>query len=125
MAVLEVLVYAGAIMVLFVFVIMLVEQSPDSVIPPTTLGKVGFFVKLAAVGLVTLNFAIVILRNSFAGGVAELPVGFGGPKATGKLFFSDYVLHFELASVLLVVAIVGAVMISRDKSKTQKESASS
>ena len=125
MAVLEVLVYAGAIMVLFVFVIMLVEQSNDSVVPDGTLAKVGFFVKLAAVGLVTINMAVVIYRNSFAGGVSELPVGFGSPQATGKLFFSDFVFHFELASVLLVVAIVGAVLISNDKSKSNTESANS
>ena len=125
MAVLEVLVYAGAIMVLFVFVIMLVEQRNENILPESTLSQIGFFVKIAAVLLVTLNFCVVILRNSFTGTAAVLPVGFGGPQATGQLFFSNYVFHFELASVLLVVAIVGAVVISQNKSSETKESTAS
>jgi NADH-quinone oxidoreductase subunit J len=122
MAVLEVLVYAGAIMVLFVFVIMLVEQNDEPIIPIGTLERIAFPIKLAAVGVVTLNMMIVLYRHAFAGGVRDLPSGFGGPQAAGKLFFSNYVFHFELASVLLVVAMVGAVMISSDPKKQQQES---
>ena len=122
MAVLEVLVYAGAIMVLFVFVIMLVEQNDDPIIPVGALDRIGFPIKLAAVALVTINMIVVIYRHAFAGASA-LSKGFGSPEAVGKLFFSNYLFHFELASVLLVVAIVGAVIISKDKSKEKEEAA--
>lgn len=112
-AVLEVLVYAGAIMVLFVFVIMLVEHKDAPIVAPTLLKRVMVPVKLVAVMLVTINMIVVVHRTSFAGGVSKLSEGFGSPAAVGKLFFSDFLFQFELTSVLLLVAIVGAVIISK------------
>ena len=116
-AVLEVLVYAGAIMVLFVFVIMLVEEKEQSIIAPGLLRRIGVGVNVFAVALITTNIAVVLYRHRF-GSDDPLPAGFGSPATIGKRFFADYLFHFELTSVLLLVAIVGAVMISR----VQKES---
>ena len=112
MAVLEVLVYAGAIMVLFVFVIMLVDNKRERVVGPGVLRKIAITLNVVAVGLIGFTMIRVMASHSFAGGAA-LPEGFGSPKMVGKVFFESFLFHFELASVLLLVAIVGAVVISR------------
>jgi len=112
-AVLEVLVYAGAITVLFVFVIMLVENKQAPILAPGLMPRVMAGVKIVAVVLISINMILVIYGESFAGGVDVLPDGFGSPKSIGREFFESYLFQFELTSVLLLAAIVGAVIISR------------
>ena len=120
-AVLEVLVYAGAIMVLFVFVLMLVEQKDAPIVAPGLLKRVMLPVKIGAVALVTINMIIVVNKSTFVSERA-LPQGFGTPAAVGKTFFDSYLFQFELTSVLLLVAIVGAVIISRDPKPGERSS---
>ena len=116
LAVLEVLVYAGAVMVLFVFVIMLVENHADPIIRDGMASRIGAVVKPFAVAIVSLNMIAAISRSNF-GAPATPPEGFGSAVSVGRAFFDRYLFHFELSSVLLLVAIVGAVIISR-KEKT-------
>ncbi|MBI2373150.1 MAG: NADH-quinone oxidoreductase subunit J [Deltaproteobacteria bacterium] len=111
-AVLEVLVYAGAVMVLFVFVIMLVENHADPILKEGMLSRVGAVVKPVAVLLVSLNMIIAIMRSKLPE-PKSLPADFGSAKMVGRTFFDRFLFHFEIASVLLLVAIVGAVIISR------------
>jgi len=112
-AVVQVSVYAGAIMVLFLFVIMLLgaEHTPGKQHLPwqpavavllalVLLGMTGYTVWRAAFGWSALPAA-----------PAELA---GSPEAIGKLLFSSYLLPFEVTSVLLLVAMVGAVVMTRD-----------
>jgi NADH-quinone oxidoreductase subunit J len=113
-AVLQVLVYAGAIMVLFLFVIMLL--NPDAVekrsLPAWSLTS-------AVAALLALELiAIVLFYRRRAGGLGAGPVGkdFGSPEALGLTLFRDYVLPFEVASVLLLAAIVGAVVLAKRES---------
>lgn len=120
-AVLEVLIYAGAIMVLFVFVLMLVENKQAPVLGPGVINQVMAAVKVFAVVLVTLNMVIVVYGAQFAGGASRLPPGFGSPKMIGQAFFASYLFQFELTSVLLLAAIVGAVVISRQAAITGEE----
>ncbi|MBI4821147.1 MAG: NADH-quinone oxidoreductase subunit J [Deltaproteobacteria bacterium] len=117
-AVLEVLVYAGAVMVLFVFVIMLVENHADPILKEGMLPRVGAVVKPIAVLLVGLNMIVAIIRTRLPA-AKVLPADFGTAKMIGRTFFDRYLFHFELASVLLLVAIVGAVIISR-KEKSEE-----
>jgi len=119
--VIQVLVYAGAIMVVFVFVIMLLNLGHPSELAQAR----GKWWKLAAgvVGLVLLAEIMVISR----GGLPEslvLPAGQNQQQlrelnAVGmiaKPLFNEYLLAFELTSVLLLVAIAGAVVLGRGRS---------
>jgi NADH-quinone oxidoreductase subunit J len=111
-AVLEVLVYAGAIMVLFVFVIMLVEHKDEPIVAPGLMRRIMVPVKVMAVSLVAINVIVVINQVDFTPSPA-LVEGFGSPRLVGKEFFSSFLFQFELTSVLLLIAVVGAVIISR------------
>lgn len=113
-AVLEVLVYAGAIMVLFVFVIMLVENRSASIVRNTVGQRVALPVKLIGVALVAYTIFDVIRGTPFASS-RELPAGFGSVRAIGHEFFDNFVFHFEFASILLLVGIVGAVILSKKR----------
>jgi NADH-quinone oxidoreductase subunit J len=110
-AVLQIIVYAGAIVVLFLFVIMLlnlqVEERSSAAPPMVGIAAIG---GLAMGGLVILG----IVRTPLG---APVPVhaGFGGTEALAERLFTVYLLPFELTSLLLLVAIVGAVVTGRKR----------
>jgi len=109
-AVIQVIVYAGAIMVLFVLVIMLLnagEEVPSSRSRVTRwLGAPLLAAFLAEMLYVIWRYAPMITNVTW-----ESP--FGGPKAIGRLLFNIYVLPFELTSLLILVAILGAVVLAK------------
>jgi NADH-quinone oxidoreductase subunit J len=113
-AVVQVSVYAGAIMVLFLFVIMLLgaEHTPGEQHLPW---QPAVAILLVIVLLGMTGFALWRTMPTWAAATsaapAELP---GSPEAIGKLLFSRYVFPFEVTSVLLLVALVGAVVMTRD-----------
>jgi NADH-quinone oxidoreductase subunit J len=106
--VLQVIVYAGAIMVLFLFVIMLLN--------PTALeqqrGLWWGFGTLLSLMLAGVLVALVATNDLPADPVAATEL-FGSPEMLAKSLFNDYVLPFEIASVLLLVAIIGAVVLAK------------
>ncbi len=108
---LQVLVYAGAIVVLFLFVVMLLNLRHDDFGPERQrFGKV-----LAVVlGLSLLAGFLALLPGAY-GPPAELAEGFGGYRAVGAALFTDYVLAFEVTSLLLLAAMVGAVILAKRK----------
>lgn len=104
----QVLVYAGAIMVLFVFVIMLLNaQQPES----SHRSRVARLVGIPVVVLLFMEVAGV-----FAAAYANTPVGFSGRiitvQAIGDALFHQYLLPFEVTSVLFLVGIIGAVLLA-------------
>ena len=106
--VLQVLIYAGAIMVLFLFVIMLLN-------PAALEQRHGSWWALGSIAAILLAAGLVAVMNgsepapdSIAG--TEL---FGSPEMLAKSLFTDFVLPFEIASILLLVAIVGAVVLGK------------
>lgn len=106
--VLQILVYAGAIMVLFLFVIMFLNATaPDE----RRRSWVGF-ASLLALLLGGVLAAMLGRAPSAADPVASTEL-FGSPEMLAKSLFSDFVLPFELASVLLLVAIIGAVVLAK------------
>jgi NADH-quinone oxidoreductase subunit J len=110
-AFLQVIVYAGAIMVLFLFVIMLLatpDEAPGSRGRGTRIAAIGATVLLAA----ELT-AVVVARRPGEG--VEIPAGFGTTQALAERLFSTHLLSFELTSLLLLVAVVGAVVMARRK----------
>ena len=107
-AALQVIVYAGAIMVLFVFVIMLLnagveEQSKGS--------RVAILIGVPGMLIGSVLLAWVVLRHSGtnAVGLGALP---GYPKTIGWLLFHEYLLPFEVTSILVLIAILGAVFLA-------------
>jgi NADH-quinone oxidoreductase subunit J len=116
-AVLQVLVYAGAIMVLFLFVIMLLSLTAPgpAALRFTVSGVLG---GAAALGLlVALTVAIRALPEA----PERLPFGgaqlqsFGGIRELGKVLYTTWLLPFEAVSLLLLVAIVGAVVVAKPR----------
>jgi NADH-quinone oxidoreductase subunit J len=116
-AALQILVYAGAIMVLFVFVIMLLNEDA----PSFDMGRSHVALRLAAAlmcAAVLAVFVVAFKRTALpivAGPhTPELIEASGGnTRVIARLMFSEYVLPFELTSVLLLAGIVGAVAIAK------------
>jgi NADH-quinone oxidoreductase subunit J len=112
LAILQILVYAGAIMVLFIFVVMILnreEVSPVSWRPTRILGVLGgvyLFVKFCHVADLGLP---PVMGN--------LPDTFGTVGSIGDMLFREFLYPFEAISLLLLVAIVGGVVVSRSHQK--------
>jgi NADH-quinone oxidoreductase subunit J len=116
---LQVIVYAGAILVLFLFVLMLLNIGR-----PAPGG--GRPVQAVLGGLGTVVFAALLLgmlRSSgaalpAAGPILPDPGSLGEPASLARLLFSEYLLHFEAISVLLLAALVGAFALARREPRT-------
>jgi NADH-quinone oxidoreductase subunit J len=112
--VIQVIVYAGAIMVLFLFVIMLLDIRREQALwaPPDRIRIVAAML-LSLVLLVELGLALgqrLALRP--AGGPP--PAGeFGWTHTVGRLLFTDYLFPFEITSIILLVAMVGAMVLAK------------
>jgi NADH-quinone oxidoreductase subunit J len=113
-AALQIMVYAGAILVLFLFVIMLLNLRTDD-FAPVRPGQRA--VKLAGVALAIAIglFVADSLRGSFVSAPAEVPEGFGGFRDVGLQLFTVYAVPVEVAGLLLLAAIVGAVILAKRK----------
>lgn len=109
----QLIVYTGAIMVLFLFVVMLLgaeraEDETDSIA----------WQKPLAIGLGVILFIealIVSIRNGFAA-LPELPAeaeNIGSPDTIGQILFTKYLLPFEITSIILLVAIIGVIVLNQ------------
>ena len=117
LALVQVAVYAGAIMVLFLFVIMLLGAE-----------KLGLSETLAwqkplaiLLGIILAVEAVYVLFFKAAPAIpaAVLPDGFGSPSSIGTDLFQSYLLPFEVTSVLLLVAMIGAIVLTRRRSSNK------
>lgn len=113
LAVLQVLLYAGAIMVLILFVIMLLNLSPKELGAPRVTRR-----KLLGGYAVAATGTLLLLRLSGRAWpqAPEADASFGSIEAVGNLLYTKYLLPFEMISLLLLAAIIGAVLLTR-KSK--------
>jgi NADH-quinone oxidoreductase subunit J len=109
LAAVQILVYAGAVMVLFLFVIMLLDLKEEA------RRKIKFF-GLAA-GLVSVGAIVTIFFKALASAKpgVDTPKLEGETYALGKLLFTQYTLPFEIVSVLLLVAMIGVILLSKKK----------
>ncbi len=114
-AAIQVIVYAGAIMVLFLFVIMLLNlRQPEETPKIPHIGqKMG--------GIILAGFTALILIYGITRAVLppakEMAPGLGNTESIARSLFTDYLLPFEVTSVLLLVAIVGAVVLAKSRLK--------
>jgi len=108
LAAVQVLVYAGAVMVLFLFVIMLLDLKAEE---RRKVKKFGIAAGLVCVGAILGILLASISRTQFD--VQENPLLEGGTVPLGSLLFKHYLLPFEIVSLLLLVAMVGVVLLSK------------
>ena len=112
LAIVNIIVYAGAIMVLFLFVIMLMNVKKDQ--EPQKQHLVKFIGVIAGGSFLTLLIALVKQTSQLQGKTVLLKEGtIGLIHPLGKALFSDYVVPFEISSVLFLSAMVGAVIIGK------------
>jgi NADH-quinone oxidoreductase subunit J len=111
-AALQIIVYAGAVMVLFLFVIMLLGRPA----PGSAWSARPALCVAGALGVAAFAACVVglVSRGSFPA-AATLEPAFGTTAAFGTLLFTRYLLPFELTSLLLLIAVVGAVILARGR----------
>ena len=108
-AALQIIVYAGAIVVLFIFVVMLLNLRHDAFSPNRQI-PIKLFASL--LGIWTL-VQLAPLLTRYLPDDAALPEAFGGYRIVGQALYTDFVLAFEAASFLLLGAMVGAVVLAK------------
>ena len=119
LAITLVLVYVGAVMVLFLFVVMMLDINID-------LLREGFWRNAPLAGLVgalmAFEMAALLLRGSRGAAAASVapPANYSNTKALGSILYTDYVFPFELAAVILLVAIIAAIAITLRARKETK-----
>ena len=114
LAAVQVIVYAGAIVILFVFVLMLL--GADAMERPTgnrsPVARIAGGFGIAAIVLFTAYRAIQVYSPTTNGHFPALPEDFGSVKSVGKQLFSEALAPFELSTALLIVAVIGAIAVA-------------
>jgi len=110
----QVVVYAGAVMVLYVFVVSYIggQNLPGAQGP----GRAGTLAAFACAGALLVELFIAVLGSGLKAigtGGAHVAAGFGNPEAIGAFFLTKFLAPFEIASYLLLLAAVGAVTLAR------------
>jgi len=119
LAVVHIAVYAGAIMVLFLFVIMLMNLNQDNepqrtIISKLIAGVIGGLLLLVVVGALRGSEQLAVTRYGHS--------DIGLVRNLGKVLFSEYLFPFEIVSVLLLAALVGAIMIGKKEDRPLTQS---
>ena len=110
LAAIQVIVYAGAVVVLFVFVIMLINV-PEEKLPVERVTGMRLLGAVAA-GFLVLETAVVARRL----GMPAVPAAdVGSVQAVGRSLFTDYLFAFEITSILLLAAVIGAIALAKRK----------
>ncbi len=111
-AMVQIIVYAGAVMVLFIFVIMLLNAGSEEVLKNRSL--IAHLIGVPAI-LVLAGILVFFVQRGFPG-MGNVKFGDfdgGSARAVGMSLFTNYLLPFEVTSVLILIAIVGAVVLAR------------
>ena len=106
----QVIVYAGAIMVLFVFAIMVLIPGKEETGPDPHRGLRVWALPVAGLLFLQVVVWLIVARGAAP---AARPAAGGGVEAIGRLLFTDYLFPFELTSVLLLAAMVGVLLLAR------------
>ncbi|MCU0430488.1 MAG: NADH-quinone oxidoreductase subunit J [Cytophagaceae bacterium] len=114
LAIVNIIVYAGAIMVLFLFVIMLLNLNKDSEAPTPALARIAGAI---AAGLLMVTIVGAFKGLSQGSDVALRGGEIGTVSRLGQVLFSDFLLPFEISSVLFLSAMIGAVMLGKKNLK--------
>jgi NADH-quinone oxidoreductase subunit J len=115
LAAVQVIVYAGAIMVLFLFVIMFLGVDRREALVETIRGQRVWAIALGALLIVEIAAAVRLGVGAAAAG--NLPPGRGSVQDVARSLFTDYVFPFEVTSILLIVAAIAAMVLARRKAR--------
>ena len=113
-AAIQIMVYGGAIVVLFLFVVMLLNLSTDE-FPPGGQKFIKFSIGLAGLVILAQVLRAIIADPTVFASPETVPEGFGGYRQVGAALYTDYVLLVEMSSLLLLAAIVGALILAKRK----------
>jgi len=117
LAITLVVVYVGAVMVLFLFVVMMLDINLERV-------REGFWRNLPlalVVGGIMVIEMVAVLANRYYGAVPrDLPPGYSNTKALGRVLYTQYAFAFEIAAVLLLVAIIAAIALTLRRRKDSR-----
>lgn len=112
-AAVQIIIYAGAIMVLFLFVIMMIDVreglSPEK--------KKWTMILAACLGVVLLIELILSVKGAFSTLSAQTAEQLGTPTDLGHLLFTKYLYPFEITSILIIAALVGAIVLMKKREK--------
>ncbi|MDP2208227.1 MAG: NADH-quinone oxidoreductase subunit J [Bacteroidota bacterium] len=114
-AVIQVIVYAGAIMVLFLFVVMLLNLGKEEMLTEKITYKKRIAIGLAVVMSVQIIIGITTSFGEHPNQLSPLATQIGTVEHIGKVLFTQYLLPFEIASILLLAAIIGAVVLAKKR----------
>jgi NADH-quinone oxidoreductase subunit J len=117
LAAIQVLVYAGGIVVLYLFVVMLVnlKRPPEVHWDPRRRTRLGFLLSLVVLAELAVIVGYGIARGEpAAAAIGDAPAGLlGNTEQVGWMLYTDYLIPFEVASMLLLVAMVGAIILAK------------
>ena len=120
LAAVQIIIYAGAILILYLFVLMIINLKTEE---RYVHRRYAWYV--AGVGAMSIELMLVLLASNYAGvkGVAtpEVIETVGNSAAIGILMFSDYLLPFEIVGVFLLGAIVGAIVLTKNPTRADLE----
>src|SRR3954467_7144695 len=106
LAIALVVVYVGAVMVLFLFVVMMLDINLERV-------REGFWrnlpLALLVGGIMVAEMVAVLTRNIWGQNAKQIPVGYSNTKELGRVLYTQYAYAFEIAAVILLVAIIAAI----------------
>jgi NADH-quinone oxidoreductase subunit J len=114
-AVIQIVVYAGAIMVLFLFVILLLNLGNEELLTEKMTYKKRIAIGLSVVLLAQLIIGLTMSFGDHPNMLAPTAVQIGTVEYIGKVLFTDYLFPFEITSILLLTAIIGAVVLAKRK----------
>ncbi|MBB1192484.1 NADH-quinone oxidoreductase subunit J [Flavobacterium sp. SOK18b] len=117
LAIVHVIVYSGAIMILFLFTIMLMNLNEEKEVHRPRITRLGAIVSFCLICLVLI--AIFINSKPIVGEYVTTGEDYQSIKVLGKILLNEYMVPFEFASILLLVAMIGTVLLSK-KEKLQK-----
>jgi NADH-quinone oxidoreductase subunit J len=113
LAVTQIMIYIGGILVLIIFGVMLTTKITGVDVKEGTMGKVQAGLALLVVAIIGIT--LIIVYNNVEWAMEVSPEVKGTIEPIGRLLLTDYLLAFEAASVLLLIAIIGAALIARRK----------
>jgi NADH-quinone oxidoreductase subunit J len=117
LAIVHIIVYSGAIMILFLFTIMLMNLNKENEVHKPRITRLGAIVSFCLVCLILI--AIFINSKPIAGEYIATGEDYQSIKVLGKILLNEYMVPFEFASILLLVAMIGTVLLSK-KEKLEK-----
>jgi NADH-quinone oxidoreductase subunit J len=117
LAIALVVVYVGAVMVLFLFVVMMLDINLERV-------REGFWrnlpLALVVGGILVIEMVFILGNRIFGTAPAPVPPGYSNTKALGRVLYTQYAYAFEIAAVLLLVAIISAIALTLRKRKDSR-----